>query len=99
MRLLEHALSAVRAERSRAGDLGFDLVGVVGSVARGEERPDSDVDIAYDVIEGRSATLFGLGGVAHRLSVALGREVGVIDLSQVRDPYWRDRLEHDLVRA
>jgi len=94
--LLDRALAAIRAERAKARALGFELIGVVGSVARGEERADSDVDVAYDVV-GR-ASLLGLARVVVDLEDALQREIGVIDLSQVR-PMMRDELERDLVRA
>lgn len=69
---------------------------MVGSVARGEERPDSDVDVAYDVV-GR-ASLLGLARIVIDLQDALGREVGVIDISRVGSAMRRE-IERDLVRA
>ena len=99
MALLDQALEAIRRERPAAAQLGFELIGVVGSVARGEERPESDVDVAYDVIEGRRASLLGLARIVLDLEAALGRAIGPIDLSQVRDRYWLEELNRDLVRA
>jgi predicted nucleotidyltransferase len=99
MGVLDDALKAIRRERPVAAELGFELIGVVGSVARGEDGPQSDLDVAYDVIEGGEGTLFGLGRIMFDLEQAMGRKIGVIDLSQVRNPYWLDQLERDLVRA
>lgn len=94
--LLQKTLTAIRDERARALELGFELIGVVGSVARGEAGPESDVDVAYDVV-GR-ASLFGLARIVNTLEDALDRDVDVVDLSQVR-PFMREELERDLVRA
>ena len=59
--VLEEVLAVLREEQETARRVGVELVGVVGSVARGDAGPDSDVDVVYDVI-GRP-TLFDLGGI------------------------------------
>ena len=59
--LLEQALAAIRARRDEARAKGLDLIGVIGSVARGDGRPDSDVDVVYAVVG--HASLLDLGGL------------------------------------
>ena len=49
---------------------------VFGSVARGEDRPDSDLDILVDALPG--TTLFDLGGLLEELKTMLGVEVDVV---------------------
>ncbi|AHK02152.1 Nucleotidyltransferase domain protein [compost metagenome] len=49
---------------------------VFGSVARGEDRPDSDLDILVDALPG--TTLFDLGGLLEELKTILGVEVDVV---------------------
>jgi predicted nucleotidyltransferase len=49
---------------------------VFGSVARGEARPDSDVDILVDALPG--ATLFHLGGLQCDLEEVLGVQVDLL---------------------
>ena len=49
---------------------------VFGSVARGEDRPDSDLDILVDALPG--TTLFDLGGLLEELKALLGVEVDVV---------------------
>ena len=55
---------------------GARNVRVFGSVARGEARPDSDVDFLVDMEAGRS--LFDLGGLLYDLRVLLGVDVDVV---------------------
>lgn len=55
---------------------GARNVRVFGSVARGEARPDSDVDFLVDMEPGR--TLLDMGGLLMDLRDALGREVDLV---------------------
>jgi predicted nucleotidyltransferase len=43
---------------------------VFGSVARGDDGPDSDIDILVDALPG--STLFSLGGLQHELEQMFG---------------------------
>jgi hypothetical protein len=94
--LLERVLDAVRAERPTALARGVQLVGVIGSVARCEAGPDSDVDVVYEVA-GRP-TLFDLGAILMDMQDELGRRVDLVDLKTVK-PRLREAMERDLVRA
>jgi predicted nucleotidyltransferase len=94
--VLDRALEVIRARRAAARARGIELVGVVGSVARGEARDDSDVDIAYTCI-GRP-TLFDIGGVLMDVKEDIGRDVDLVDIDNAR-PRVRAELERDLVRA
>lgn len=80
--VLSHVLQVIRGHRDAARAKGVELVGVVGSVARGDARPDSDVDIAYDVI-GRP-DLFDLGGILMDLQDDLGCKVDLIDREMLK---------------
>ena len=55
---------------------GARNVRVFGSVARGDARPDSDVDFLVDLEPGR--TLLDLGGLLMDLQEILGRDVDVV---------------------
>ncbi|MEN6426354.1 MAG: nucleotidyltransferase family protein [Phycisphaerales bacterium] len=59
-----------------ASQHGASNVRVFGSVARGEARADSDVDLLVELDEGRS--LFDLGGLLMDLQGLLGRRVDVV---------------------
>ena len=49
-----------------------------GSYSRGEERPDSDVDILFEPDMSQHFSLFTLGGMYMDLKEILGREVDLI---------------------
>ena len=65
-----------------------------GSVARGEDRPDSDVDLLADLPPGLS--LFGLGRAEAELEAILGSRVDLIPAQDLK-PGVRARVERDLV--
>lgn len=53
-----------------------------GSLARGEERPTSDIDLLVDFSEGSS--LFDLIRMARELEALLGRSVDVISVGGLK---------------
>ncbi len=59
-------------------------VRVFGSVARGEERPDSDVDLLVTLDPGR--TLLDLARLELELEELLGRPVDVVTADGLREP-------------
>ena len=59
-------------------------VRVFGSVARGEERPDSDVDLLVALEPGR--TLLDLARLELELEELLGRPVDVVTVDGLREP-------------
>ncbi len=66
-----------------AAQHGAHNVRVFGSVARGDARPDSDVDLLVELEAGRS--LLDLGGLLMDLQVLLDREVDVVTDKGLRD--------------
>ena len=73
---------------------GVSGLRVFGSVARGEDRPDSDVDLLADLPPGMS--LFGLGRVQADLEAIVGTRVDLVPAEDLR-PDVRSRAERDLV--
>jgi predicted nucleotidyltransferase len=73
---------------------GASNVRVFGSVARGEARPDSDVDILVDLELGRS--LFDHAQLQIDLEALLGRKVDVVNARGLR-PHLRDRVLQEAV--
>ena len=67
---------------------------VFGSVARGEDRPDSDVDLLADLPP--DLGLFGLGRVEAELEAILGSRVDLIPAGDLKLGT-RERAERDLV--
>ena len=55
---------------------GIVNIRIFGSVARGEDNPQSDIDLLVDLEKGR--TLFDLGGALVKLQDLLGRKVDIV---------------------
>lgn len=87
-------LETLRARREAiltiAARWGAHHVRVFGSVARGEPRPDSDVDFLVDFDKGRS--LLDHGGLLVELSDLLGCKVDVVSARGLRERF-RQRVE------
>jgi uncharacterized protein len=67
---------------------------VFGSVARGEDRPDSDVDPLVDLPSHMG--LLGLGRVQADLEAIFGAKVDLVPANDLK-PAAPARAEHDLV--
>ena len=67
-----------------------------GSFSRGEERPDSDVDILFVPDKSKHFSLFTLGGMYEDLKELLGREVDLITDGGLM-PFARESAERDKI--
>lgn len=79
---------------SAAAAHGVSGLRVFGSVARGEENDDSDVDLLVDLPENMS--LFGLARVQAELESILGARVDLVPAQDLK-PGVRSHVERDLV--
>lgn len=84
----DHQRAALDALCVRHGIARLD---VFGSVARGEARADSDVDVLYDLLPGRHLT-WEVVDVAEEMSTILGRPVDLISRRTLHR-LMRDRVE------
>lgn len=73
---------------------GVTNLRVFGSVARGEERPDSDLDLLADLPPGMG--LFGFGRVEEELQNIVGARVDLVPAGDLK-PGVRARVQADLV--
>ncbi|MCB0032248.1 MAG: nucleotidyltransferase domain-containing protein [Anaerolineales bacterium] len=60
-----------------AEDYGVTVIGVFGSYARNEQRPESDLDILLDVYEDAQLDLFDLVRLQNELTDLLGVQVDI----------------------
>ena len=67
-----------------------------GSYSRGEERPDSDVDILVVPDKSKHFSLFTLGGMYKDLKALLGREVDLITDGGLL-PFARESADRDKI--
>ncbi|HJZ10943.1 MAG TPA: nucleotidyltransferase domain-containing protein [Acidobacteriota bacterium] len=75
------------------GSYGIERAGVFGSHARGDARPDSDVDILLTIGNAR-LSLWDMEGLRGELEQKLGRSVDVVSdraiVSGMRDSIYKD---------
>jgi uncharacterized protein len=91
----------IRILQSHAPELqaeGVVHLRVFGSVARGEESSNSDVDILADFDSSKSFTLVGIGRLQSRLTELLGVEVDLSSPQWLREPI-RNRVLREAVLA
>lgn len=86
---LEQALSAIEAQRPALSARHVHRIGVFGSVARGDARPDSDVDFLVEFTD--EGDLFDLVAVKRLLIEALGCAVDVVPAGGLK-PDVRERV-------
>lgn len=92
---LNEVRNRLRAAEPELRRRGVRHLAVFGSVARGEDRPDSDVDIAVEIEPGRSFSLIRMEDTRLLLEDTLERPVdlGEVDSfrTQVRAAFERER--------
>jgi predicted nucleotidyltransferase len=69
------------------------MIGVFGSMARGEATEDSDIDLLVKFSKGKS--LLTLVRLEQEISIALGRKVDLLTEAAI-SPYLRDRTRREL---
>jgi hypothetical protein len=74
--------------------LGPEMIGLFGSFARNEMKPDSDIDIL--VRFPKSPSLLRLIAIENRLSSLLGRKVDLITEGSIKNESIRDNIKKDI---
>ena len=94
----EQVIAVLRAHEPRLRAAGIRALSVFGSVARGEARPDSDIDLAAEFDPAAKMDLISLVGLERELTDLLGREVQILP-EPIKKPRLREEVERDRVRA
>lgn len=80
-------------------EFGVSELYLFGSVARGEPRPTSDVDVLVKFMPDRTVTLFTLSGLLTALEDLLGCRVDLVEDHPRLNPRFRARIQKDLLRV
>lgn len=70
----------------------IEQFGLIGSMARGEPRADSDVDVVLRFSLDAEWSLFDIVTMRDELAAMFGRPVDIIEESAVRNPYMLDSI-------
>jgi predicted nucleotidyltransferase len=88
-------ISALRAHEGELKQAGIASLSLIGSVARGEDRPDSDVDVVVRLTEDAQRGGFAYFGridrLRQRLESILARHVDLIP-----EPVQKERLRREI---
>jgi predicted nucleotidyltransferase len=94
---LETILLKLKAEEAALRHRGIRHLSVFGSLARGEDGPGSDVDLAVDIEQERSFSLIRMEDTRLLLEDLLGRHVDLGEAEsfrpQLRSAFERERIQ------
>lgn len=93
----EQLLQELRALRPEFERRGVTRMALFGSRARGDNRPDSDVDIVIDIEPNRKFSGLDAAGVYGVIENNIGLESSVIVLDRYADPDFVAAIERDQV--
>jgi predicted nucleotidyltransferase len=93
----EQLLAELRALRPEFERRGVTHMAMFGSRARGDHRPDSDIDLVVDIEDGKKFSLLDAIGVAHVVEDTVGLETGVVVLDPHTDHTFAAAVRRDRV--
>jgi predicted nucleotidyltransferase len=94
----ERVIRTIRDHEVDLRALGVTKLWLFGSLARGDARRDSDVDVLISVPPARKFSLFDLAEVRVELCELLGRDTDVV-IEEDLGPQVRDTVADDLLRV
>jgi predicted nucleotidyltransferase len=81
-------------KQTHALQYGISRMGVFGSVARGEQKDESDVDV---VMESEVQTLFTMAGIKRELEELCGIPVDIVRLHDQMNPRFKQRILNEAI--
>lgn len=95
----DEIITILRRHEAELRRLGVAQLSLFGSVARGDDGTDSDVDIAAQFDPNARLGVFAIAGIEARLTEILGgRPVDLLE-EPARRPSLKQEIERDRVRA
>jgi uncharacterized protein len=96
MARLDEIIQRIRQQEPELRRRGIEHLAIFGSMARGDNRPGSDVDIAVDIEGGRPFSLIKLEDTRLLLEDTIGQPVDLGEAGhfrpQVREAFERERV-------
>lgn len=89
----DEVIKKLRLHEAELRSLGVARLSLFGSVARGDDTEDSDVDLAIEMDRVAERTAFDYFTISDRLKELLGGEVDVLS-----EPARRERMQRELDR-
>src|SRR5688500_9898734 len=92
----DEIIAKLRANAAAIQAEGVTRLAIFGSRARGEERPESDIDVLIDVAPNSRFSLLNLIGVEHIIKEATGVPAQAT-MRRSLDPHIAQRIADDIV--
>ena len=96
--LRDDVIGTLRGHESELRAAGIVRLSLFGSTARGDNGPESDVDLLAAFDSGRRISLLHVVGVERQISGMLGRRVDLVEEGTLK-PRVRANVEAEAVRA
>ena len=94
----EAVIIALRAHEPELRAAGVTRLSMFGSTARGEARPDSDIDLLAAFDEARNLSLLDVIRIENQIADLLGQAVDLIEEGTLK-PHVRRSVERATLRA
>ena len=94
----EQVIAALRGHEKELRAAGVTRISLFGSTARGEQRPDSDVDLLAVFDSSRRLSVLDVVGIERQISEVLGRPVELIEEGTLK-PRVQRSVTAEAVRA
>lgn len=91
----EEILEKLREYKAEKADVyGIETLGLFGSCARGEQLPDSDIDVCIKL---KHPDLYNMSGIQEELENIFKSKVDLVSLGAIFRPVFKKNLERDAV--
>lgn len=94
----EQVIAMLRAHEPQLKEAGIIRLSLFGSMARGDAKPDSDIDLLAAFDDTRRISLLDIAGMELDLSELLGCKVDLIEEGTLK-PRVQKSVEAEIVRA
>jgi predicted nucleotidyltransferase len=94
----EQVIAQLRRHEPELKAAGVVRLSLFGSTARGEHRPDSDIDLLAAFDQTRRISLLGVAGIEIQLSMLLGQKVDLVEEGTLKARVQKN-VEAEAVRA
>ena len=94
----DHLIATLRVHESELRAAGILRLSLFGSTARGDDRPDSDIDLLAAFDDKRRISLLDVVGMQEQISRMLGRTVDLVEEGTLK-PRVQKNVMVEAVRA
>jgi predicted nucleotidyltransferase len=94
----EEVIATLKAHQPELMAIGILHAGLFGSVARGEQTPESDIDILVELDRDKVRGVFAYTGIKRQVGELFETDVDVISKSALR-PELHEPVNQDLISA